>query len=49
MSPPQRGAVHSHLIAESPHLYYIHFWADGPLQDVLAGMRAALDAARGAR
>ena len=38
-------AVHTHLIDESPHLYYLHFWADGPLQQVLIGLRAALDAA----
>jgi len=24
----------------------MHFWADGPLAEVLAGLRAALDAAR---
>ncbi len=39
-------AVHSHLIGESPQLYYIHFWADGSLSDVLSGLKAALDAAR---
>jgi len=39
-------AVHTHLIGESPHLYYMHFWADGPLAEVLTGLRAALDAAR---
>ncbi|HEX9579617.1 MAG TPA: DUF1259 domain-containing protein [Gemmatimonadales bacterium] len=39
-------AVHSHLIGESPTIYYIHFWADGPLADVLRGLRAALDAGR---
>ena len=39
-------AVHTHLIDESPRLYYIHFWADGELGQVLAGLRAALDAAR---
>lgn len=38
-------AVHSHLIGESPRLYYMHFWADGTLSDVLAGLKAALDAA----
>jgi hypothetical protein len=42
-------AVHTHLIDESPHLYYIHFWADGTLPEVLAGVKAALDAARSAR
>jgi hypothetical protein len=46
----QRGititALHSHLVGESPVVSYIHFWADGPLADVLAGLRAAADAAR---
>jgi hypothetical protein len=39
-------AVHSHLVGEIPRLYYIHFWGDGPLADVVRGLRAALDAAR---
>lgn len=39
-------AVHNHLIGESPPLTYVHFWADGTPTDVLAGLRAALDAAR---
>jgi len=39
-------AVHSHLVGEQPTLYYVHSWADGPLPDVLRGLRAALDAAR---
>ena len=38
-------AVHSHLVDELPTIYYMHFWADGPLPDVLRGLRAALDAA----
>jgi hypothetical protein len=41
-------AVHNHLIAESPPLTYVHFWADGAPADVLAGLKAALDAARAA-
>lgn len=41
-------AVHSHLISESPTIYYIHFWADGPLEAVLSGLRAVIQAARGA-
>ena len=40
-------AMHSHLVGESPRIYYIHFWADGKPNDVLAGLRAALDAANG--
>ena len=39
-------AVHSHLIAEEPTLYYIHFWADGRPAEVLRGLRAAADAGR---
>lgn len=46
----QRGitatALHSHLVGESPAVYYIHFWADGPLASVVTGLRAALDSAR---
>lgn len=39
-------ALHSHLVGEEPRIYYLHFWADAPLADVLRGLRAALDAAR---
>ena len=39
-------AVHNHLIGETPPVYDIHFWADGPPADVMAGIKAALDAAR---
>jgi hypothetical protein len=39
-------ALHTHLIGEEPRVYYMHFWADGQLTDVLKGVRAALDAAR---
>lgn len=38
-------AVHSHLIGEQPVLYYIHFWGDGRPEDVMRGLRAAIDAA----
>jgi hypothetical protein len=39
-------AVHNHLAGEVPRIHFIHFWADGPLDDVLRGLRAALDAGR---
>lgn len=39
-------ALHSHLIGEEPKVYYMHFWAEGPLPEVLKGLRAAIDAAR---
>ena len=36
-------AMHTHLVDESPRVYFIHFWGDGKSADVLAGLRAALD------
>lgn len=39
-------AAHSHMVGESPAIYFIHFWGDGPSDAVLRGVRAALDAAR---
>jgi Domain of Unknown Function (DUF1259). len=39
-------AMHSHLIGEVPVIYYIHFWADGAPDEVLRGLRAAIDAGR---
>ena len=39
-------AVHRNWIGEAPTLYYIHFWADGPLAAVTQGLRAGLQAAR---
>ena len=37
-------AVHSHLVGERPRVYYIHFWADAPMDEVLRGLKAAIDA-----
>lgn len=42
-------ALHSHLVGESPPLYYLHFWADGSPTAVLEGLRTALDAAANAQ
>ena len=38
-------AMHSHLVGEEPQVRYIHFWADGPLTEVLEGLRSAIAAA----
>ena len=37
-------ALHSHMIGETPPVYFMHFWADGSRADVVRGLRAALDA-----
>ncbi len=37
-------ALHTHMVGEQPTLYYVHFWADGPLAKVVSGLRAAVDA-----
>ena len=39
-------ALHTHMIGESPQVYFIHFWADGEPGAVVKGLRAAVDAAR---
>ena len=39
-------ALHTHMIGESPSVYFIHFWADAPLTDVVRGLKAAVDATR---
>lgn len=35
-------ALHSHMIGDSPTLYYMHFWAVGPPKAIAAGLKDAL-------
>jgi hypothetical protein len=39
-------AVHHHLVGEEPKIYFVHFWGDAPLTDLLRALRAALDATK---
>jgi hypothetical protein len=45
----QRGievtALHSHMIDDSPHLFFMHFWANDDARKLAQGLRAALDLA----
>jgi hypothetical protein len=36
-------ALHSHMIDDSPHLFFMHFWANDDLTKLIQGLRAALD------
>jgi len=36
-------ALHSHMIEDSPHLFFMHFWANDDAQKLAQGVRAALD------
>ena len=36
-------ALHSHMIDDTPHLYFMHFWANDEAQALAQGIRAALD------
>jgi hypothetical protein len=38
-------ALHSHMIDDSPHLFFMHFWAHDDAQKLAQGLRAALDQA----
>lgn len=38
-------ALHSHMIDDSPHLFFMHFWAHDDAQRLARGLRSALDLA----
>ena len=37
-------AMHNHLQDEEPRMVFVHFWAEGPAEQVSKALRAALDA-----
>jgi hypothetical protein len=37
-------AIHSHMLDESPHLFFMHFWGNSDALTIARGLRAALDA-----
>jgi hypothetical protein len=39
----QVTAIHSHMLAEDPRLYFMHFWANDDAAKLARGLRAALD------
>ncbi len=39
----QLTAVHSHMLVESPRLFFMHFWANDDALKLARGIRAALD------
>ena len=38
-------ALHSHMLDDQPHLFFMHFWANGDAVKLARGLRAALDSA----
>jgi len=36
-------ALHSHMLVETPHLFFMHFWANEDAKKLARGLRAALD------
>ena len=38
-------ALHSHMIDDSPHLFFMHFWANDDIAKLTRGLKAALDLA----
>jgi Domain of Unknown Function (DUF1259) len=38
-------ALHSHMIEDSPHLFFMHFWANDDAAKLAQGLKAALDLA----
>jgi hypothetical protein len=37
-------SLHSHLLEESPRLFFMHFWANDNATKLASGLRSALDA-----
>ena len=37
------SALHSHMLAEEPRLFFVHFWANDDAASLAKGLRAALD------
>jgi hypothetical protein len=35
-------ALHSHMVDDTPHLYYMHFWGVGPPTAIAAGLKDAI-------
>jgi hypothetical protein len=38
------GALHNHMLDETPRLFFMHFWANDDATALAAGLRSALDA-----
>lgn len=38
------AALHSHMLTETPHLFFMHFWANDDATKLARGLRTALDA-----
>ncbi len=36
-------ALHSHMIDDNPHLYFMHFWANDDAAKLAKGLKAALE------
>jgi len=36
-------ALHSHMLTETPHLFFVHYWANDDALKLARGLRAALD------
>jgi Domain of Unknown Function (DUF1259) len=36
-------ALHSHMLDEQPHMFFMHFWANDDAVKLAKGLRSALD------
>ena len=43
------AALHSHMLADEPRLFFMHFWAHDDAAKVTKGLRAALDRVKTAK
>jgi hypothetical protein len=36
-------AIHNHMLASQPTVYFLHYWGTGPSEKLATGFKAALD------
>jgi hypothetical protein len=39
-------ALHNHMLTEQPRVFFMHFWAVGPMTQIATGLRKAIDAGK---
>jgi len=36
-------SIHNHMVQEAPSVYFLHYWGQGPAEELAQGLRSALD------
>lgn len=36
-------SIHNHMVQDDPQVFFLHYWGQGPVQELAQGLRAAID------